>query len=197
MALGSPRPSTTGKAGSTAASIVFDYNSPVRTNTATPTVLLASAAVARHAAAAWDAYPNPATDAVTVAADLATGGPVRLEIIDALGRPVRQQVFTAPAGALRQTLDLRGLAAGLYVLRLTPPTGPASSQRLVREQPLFSFCSCCQSRAVCKGGPAFWFSLRLGLLGCGPARRHLGAPGRSASPGGGGKPGTAAGLARF
>ncbi|MBF9223892.1 T9SS type A sorting domain-containing protein [Hymenobacter ruricola] len=115
------------------ASIVFDYNAPVITNTATTAVMLASATLARHDAAAWNAYPNPATDAVTIGADLATGGQVQLDLLDALGRTVRHQAFTAPAGALRQALDLSGLAPGLYVLRLTPPTGPASTQQLVRE----------------------------------------------------------------
>ena len=115
------------------AGIVFDYNQPVITNTATTTVQLVSATLARHDAAAWDAYPNPATDAVTIAADLATAGPVRVELLDVLGRPVRQQSFTAPAGPLRQTVNLQGLAAGMYVLRLTPPTGPASSRQVVRE----------------------------------------------------------------
>ncbi|WP_210514337.1 T9SS type A sorting domain-containing protein [Hymenobacter terricola] len=115
------------------ASIVFDYNNPLHTNTATTTVFLATAALASHEAAAWTAYPNPATDAITLAADLATAGPVRIELLDALGRPVRQQTLTAPAGPLRQTVDLRGLASGLYLLRLTPPTGPATSRQVVRE----------------------------------------------------------------
>lgn len=115
------------------AGIVFDYNSPVITNTATTTVFLANAALARHDAPAWDAYPNPATDAVTIAADLATAGPVRVELLDVLGRPVRRQTFTAPAGPLRQTVNLQGLAAGVYVLRLTPPSGLASSRQIVRQ----------------------------------------------------------------
>ncbi|MDB5235588.1 MAG: Conserved repeat protein/Por secretion system C-terminal sorting [Hymenobacter sp.] len=115
------------------AGIVFDYNNPVQTNTATTTVFVTTAALGRHDAPAWEAYPNPATDAVTIAADLATGGPVRLELLDVLGRPVRQQTLMAPAGALRQTLDLRGLALGVYVLRITPPTGPATSRQIVRE----------------------------------------------------------------
>jgi hypothetical protein len=115
------------------ADIVFDYNAPVLTNTATTTVMLATAALARHEAAAWDAYPNPAKDVLTVSAELATAGRVQVALYDVLGRPVRQQAFTAPAGALRQVLDLRGLAAGVYVLRLTPPTGPATSRQVVRE----------------------------------------------------------------
>ncbi|MBH8570357.1 T9SS type A sorting domain-containing protein [Microvirga sp. STS02] len=113
------------------AGIVFDYNAPVITNTATTTVFQATAALARHDAPAWTAYPNPATDAISLDADLATAGPVSIELLDVLGRPLRQQIITAPAGSFRQTLNLHGLAAGVYLLRLTPPTGPATSRRVV------------------------------------------------------------------
>ncbi|MGY3088541.1 hypothetical protein ACVWYF_001574 [Hymenobacter sp. UYAg731] len=113
------------------AGIVFDYNNPVITNTATTTVAQGTAVLARHDAPAWTAYPNPATDAISIAADLATAGPVGIELLDVLGRPLRRQLFTAPAGPLHQLVDLRGLAAGVYLLRLTPPTGPATSRRVV------------------------------------------------------------------
>ncbi len=129
-----PRPTlTVGEIIPNHAGIVFDYNSPVLTNTAITAVLLPTAALARHAASAWTAYPNPTTDALTVALDLPAAGLLRLELLDALGRPVRRQTLAAPAGPLRQALDLRGLAPGVYVLRLTPPTGPATTQRVVRQ----------------------------------------------------------------
>ena len=115
------------------ARIVFDYNDGIRTNTATTTVFVATAALASHAAPAWEAYPNPATDVLNVATDLPTAGPARIELLDLLGRSLRQQIISAPAGPLRQLMDLRGLAAGVYVLRLTPPTGPALSRQVVRE----------------------------------------------------------------
>ncbi|GAB3878198.1 hypothetical protein GCM10028824_39650 [Hymenobacter segetis] len=113
------------------AGIVFDYNAPVITNVATTTVFQATAALARHDAPAWTAYPNPATDAVSINADLATAGKVAIELLDVLGRPLRRQLLTAPAGPLHQLVDLHGLAAGVYLLRLTPPTGPATSRRVV------------------------------------------------------------------
>jgi hypothetical protein len=56
-----------------------------------------------------------------------------VELFDGLGRVVRTQTLAAAAGPLRQQFDLRGLAPGLYVLRLTPPTGPALSRQVVRE----------------------------------------------------------------
>ncbi|GAB3860934.1 hypothetical protein GCM10028822_39640 [Hymenobacter terrigena] len=113
------------------AGIVFDYNAPVITNVATTTVFQATAALARHDAPAWTAYPNPATDAISIDTDLATAGNVAIELLDVLGRPLRQQILTAPAGPLRRLVDLHGLAAGVYLLRLTPPTGPATSRRVV------------------------------------------------------------------
>ncbi|WP_046244425.1 T9SS type A sorting domain-containing protein [Hymenobacter terrenus] len=130
------QPRTTLTIGETipnSASIVFDYNDPIVTNTVTTAVLLPTAALARHDAPAWEVYPNPATEAITITANLPTGGPVRLELLDVLGRPIRKQTLTVPAGILRQTLDLRSLAAGVYMLRITPATGPASSRQVVRE----------------------------------------------------------------
>ncbi|GAB2859225.1 DUF7619 domain-containing protein [Hymenobacter ruber] len=127
-----PRPTlTVGEIIPNHAGIVFDYNAPVITNTATTTVFLATAALARHDDAAWTAYPNPATEAISLDADLATAGPVAIELLDVLGRPLRRQTLTAPAGPLHQLVNLHGLAAGVYLLRLTPPTGPATSRRVV------------------------------------------------------------------
>ena len=70
-------------------------------------------------------HPNPAHETVTVAlpASLARGP---LTLLDALGREVRR--YPTPAGN-DVTLDLRGLPAGLYVLR----GSGVGSQRLVVE----------------------------------------------------------------
>jgi hypothetical protein len=115
------------------AAIVFDYNAPVRTNTATTLVATPTAMLASHNAATWDAYPNPVSEDLTLAADLPQAGIIRIELYDALGRPVHQQTQAAPAGPLRQVLHLRGLAPGLYVLRLTLPDGSATSRTVVHE----------------------------------------------------------------
>ncbi|GAA4351105.1 hypothetical protein GCM10023185_09520 [Hymenobacter saemangeumensis] len=115
------------------AHIVFDYNPPVTTNTATTTVLNPTALLASHSAASWEAYPNPATEQLTLAAELRQAGPVRLQLLDVLGRPVQQQTLAAPAGPLHQTLSLKGLAPGLYVLRVTLPDGKASTRTVVKE----------------------------------------------------------------
>ncbi|RAK68347.1 T9SS type A sorting domain-containing protein [Hymenobacter edaphi] len=115
------------------ARILFDYNAPVRTNTATTTVLLPTAARPGQLALAWDAYPNPVADALTISADLPAGSRVTVELLDALGRPVRQQPVALPGGALRHTLDVRDLPAGLYLLRLRTPQGLSTSRSVVRQ----------------------------------------------------------------
>jgi hypothetical protein len=60
-------------------------------------------------------YPNPSGTgqlALRLPAGPAAG---TLELLNALGQQVRQQALT---GAAEQTLSTRGLAAGVYTLRL-------------------------------------------------------------------------------
>jgi hypothetical protein len=68
-------------------------------------------------------YPNPATTAATVE----TAAPVRLTLLDLTGRLVRAEA----ALARTHQLDLRGLAAGVYVVRAETADGRAGVQRLV------------------------------------------------------------------
>ncbi|MBC8085047.1 MAG: VCBS repeat-containing protein [Hymenobacter sp.] len=68
-------------------------------------------------------YPNPAATTTTVEA----ARPVRLTLLDLTGRLVR----TSPTPARRHELDLRGLAAGLYLVRCETPDGQLGVQRLV------------------------------------------------------------------
>ncbi|QHJ07818.1 DUF7619 domain-containing protein [Hymenobacter busanensis] len=116
-----------------AARILFDYNAPVRTNTATTTVLMPTALTAAHTAAAWSAYPNPTNDAVTIVADLPKGGSATLQVLDALGRLVQETTVPVAAGTLRHTLNLQTVPSGVYVLRLHTPDGQMTSRRLVRQ----------------------------------------------------------------
>ena len=73
----------------------------------------------------FSVYPIPAHGTVTVTQPAGTV-PLRLALLDALGRAVR---YYPVAGNTESTLDLRGVPAGLYVLR--PDTG--SGRRLVVE----------------------------------------------------------------
>ncbi|WP_167856921.1 T9SS type A sorting domain-containing protein [Hymenobacter aquaticus] len=75
-------------------------------------------------ALALSVYPNPAATSATIE----TPRPTRLVVLDVLGRPVRRTDAT-----LRQqhTLDLRGLAPGVYLVRAEAANGQAGVQRLI------------------------------------------------------------------
>ena len=74
-----------------------------------------AAAVLRNA---LDIYPNPATETVQVRLPGAgTARPATVQVLDLLGRPVRQR--SAPLGATEAVaVDLRGLPAGIYAVRV-------------------------------------------------------------------------------
>ena len=73
----------------------------------------------------FTAFPNPATDAVTVNAPLGPGS--RLEIADAAGRVVRSENLTKE----QSVLSVSGLPAGVYHLNLITSSGGRRSQRVV------------------------------------------------------------------
>ena len=70
-------------------------------------------------AARTEAWPVPAHTTLTVVPD-AAAHPQTLELLDALGRPVRQQALVGPAGA---ELSVAGLPAGTYLLRVAYAEG--------------------------------------------------------------------------
>ncbi|MCB2376422.1 T9SS type A sorting domain-containing protein [Hymenobacter sp. BT635] len=74
-------------------------------------------------ALALSVYPNPATTTATIE----TPRPTRLAVLDVLGRRVR----TAATLSQQHTLDLRGLAPGVYLVRAEAANGQTGVQRLV------------------------------------------------------------------
>lgn len=86
---------------------------------------LGSAVLATKAnhALALSFSPNPATNELHLTG-LPTGG--RVELLDALGRPVRTTVVAADA-----TVQVRGLAPGLYTMRATDAQGLLHTGRVV------------------------------------------------------------------
>ena len=77
-------------------------------------------------------YPNPASGMASLALPAELGSqPVAATLIDALGRVVRELLLPAQ-GSAAHALDLRGLPAGVYALRLTTSAGPLTRQLSVQ-----------------------------------------------------------------
>jgi hypothetical protein len=94
---------------------VLSYGTRNRTATSTRTE------AAR--ALALSVYPNPATTSATVE----TAQPTRISLLDLTGRVVQ----TASPAQRRHTVNLAGLAPGVYLVRAVGNDGAAAVQRLL------------------------------------------------------------------
>ncbi|RZK61766.1 MAG: T9SS type A sorting domain-containing protein, partial [Hymenobacter sp.] len=75
-----------------------------------------------HAAGTLELYPNPATGRVSVRLPGATPRSATVEVLDALGRTVRQ-LSTTLGDAAPAAVELSGLPAGLYAVRVHTADG--------------------------------------------------------------------------
>jgi hypothetical protein len=96
--------------------------------------LTASPATPTPAASMLTAAPNPFNPRTTIRYTVPVAGPVRLSVHDLRGRLVRVlvdgEVAMGTAEAIWNGRDQadRGVAAGVYLVRLTTPTGAASGR---------------------------------------------------------------------
>lgn len=66
-----------------------------------------------------NAFPNPAQDQLNVTSELGASGPVQVELLDLLGRPLRTIAQeNRPAGTSTWNVSLRGIPSGMYLVRL-------------------------------------------------------------------------------
>ncbi|MBC7446882.1 MAG: T9SS type A sorting domain-containing protein, partial [Hymenobacteraceae bacterium] len=112
------------------AAIYFDYNAPIRTNTALTTVGNPTGVAPDAAGLTGGAWPNPTVTELHVAVTRPAGTALTLTLTDAVGRVVRTQPLATGDEQARATLDVRGLAPGLYLVRAAAGTR-AWSQRVV------------------------------------------------------------------
>lgn len=129
------------------ADIFFDYNPAVRTNTTTnriydvppvvdPTVALSYPAVLATTRPAQlpglELWPNPAHAATMVHIPaIARATQATLVLRDALGRKVRTERVSLPAGGVVHEISVAGLPAGIYVLQIQAGTATTVRQLAV------------------------------------------------------------------
>lgn len=80
-----------------------------------------------------DLMPNPAIDQVEVIYGLGSGHALNIDVLDLTGKVVRTVARrTFGAGVQRESLDIIGLPAGAYLVRVTDDTGATGMKRLVK-----------------------------------------------------------------
>jgi uncharacterized repeat protein (TIGR01451 family) len=114
-----------GEALYNAADIYFDFNEPVRTNTATLTVDISSG-ISSLTDVPFVLSPNPAHDRIWITGPSSANFIV--EVIDLEGRLVMPgERYNVPA-----EYDVSGLATGMYVLRMVDDLGTRHQARFVK-----------------------------------------------------------------
>ena len=112
------------------ASIYFDFNAPILTNTAWITYDVPSATEAPVATPAIRIYPNPASSSATIEFQRHDGESWDFELLDLQGRRVRKADGLTEA---RYTLARGDLPAGIYLYRVTTQDRRVKSGKLVLE----------------------------------------------------------------
>jgi hypothetical protein len=74
-------------------------------------------------------YPNPSTQQTRIAFDARYPVDIAVEVVDVLGRVVTSDGFWTTVGANEYNVDLDGLGAGVYFVRLTEREGQRSTTR--------------------------------------------------------------------
>jgi hypothetical protein len=75
-------------------------------------------------------FPSPARGSATLRYELSESSPARIEIYNLLGQRVHTVLDRRqPGGRYEETLDLSGLASGMYLVRLTTG-GTVQTERL-------------------------------------------------------------------
>ncbi|MBE9463053.1 T9SS type A sorting domain-containing protein [Dyadobacter subterraneus] len=79
-----------------------------------------------------DAYPVPTEDFLTVSVKSATATTLRIELINMNGQIVRQINTTESLTQWSQPLDLRQMAKGIYIIRVTDQLGKFVTRKVAR-----------------------------------------------------------------
>lgn len=109
------------------ASIFFDFNLPVITNTAVTEITINTLVNEGEHPGHLQAYPNPTGGGLTILSDIGLLG-ANWQVLDPLGRMLRQGVVREPVW----DLDLSELPSGLYTITLYHDDGRAVVRVLVQ-----------------------------------------------------------------
>ena len=83
--------------------------------------------------AAFQLFPNPASNHITIQTELKNSQKLTFEIIDAQGRSIWSESRQALAGTITENIDLvnQSIANGIYLLKITPEKGRSEVRTFV------------------------------------------------------------------
>lgn len=79
------------------------------------------------------AYPNPVQNNVKVETNLTDASRVQLNVVNMQGRVLQQASYQNVSGQQTLNLDMKGLSAGSYYLRLQTANGKVARQLLIKQ----------------------------------------------------------------
>ncbi|MDX5422137.1 MAG: T9SS type A sorting domain-containing protein [Hymenobacteraceae bacterium] len=114
--------------------ISYTYSADGCSATATQTITVGTctALEERQVAKVLTVYPNPASGRVTVSLPIAKTTRLALQLLDLRGQVVQSTDFGKVSTDFNHTLDLKGLAKGIYLLKVIVPDG-VMVRRLILE----------------------------------------------------------------
>ncbi len=116
------------------ASIYFDYNAPILTNTTINTIGSSAPVViptnTNTFNSVFTVYPNPAMTSFNAMLNNEQSGTATMNIADVSGRSVYTKSFAVQAGSQTITTDINALGAGVYFVNITA-NGKSATQKLV------------------------------------------------------------------
>ena len=71
-----------------------------------------------HPGPAWVLWPNPAHESLNVRAKGLQFGKCQLRVLDAMGKEVLSSTYTLNSGVLKEQIDIKNLALGMYFVEL-------------------------------------------------------------------------------
>ncbi|MCO6486072.1 MAG: T9SS type A sorting domain-containing protein, partial [Saprospiraceae bacterium] len=111
------------------ASIIFDFNPPILTNTVFHTIGKLSVSIdhPQPQAGLWQLMGNPMGDHAMFWSTVAIPGAKRFELYDLMGRAIRQEVFYGDEYIFRRGM----IHGGMYVFRLIDGEGRQFTGKIV------------------------------------------------------------------
>jgi hypothetical protein len=100
------------------ADIYFDYNTPVRTNSAITYYVDSTSGIEKYDDNEVMIYPNPASEIMYIIFNKTDASPAYIRIFNAKGKLLQQHMLIQAIGNISSSIQLVGLSSGIYFIEI-------------------------------------------------------------------------------